>query len=88
MLSVTFVGVGLRIGRLIYNHLVSRVLVLHVALLDEPVKCGSNSELGVLPVEPSRKAGLEELLDTVRPSLLVISVDSESEAACTSSCGP
>ena len=77
MLSFTLFGVGLLIGGFVWNRSVSRVLVLHVALLDEPVKRGSNSELAVIPVEPSRKAGLEELFDTVRPSLLVVSLQGQ-----------
>ena len=56
-----------------------------MTLLDEPVKRGSNSELGVLPVEPGRKAGLEELFDTVRSSLLVVALQGQRRPAllCT-----
>ena len=59
MLSVTLVGVGLLIGGLVHNQSVFRALVLHVALLDEPVESSINDKLGVPPVEPSRKPGLE-----------------------------
>ena len=59
MLSVTLVGVGLLIGGLDHNQSVSRALVLHVALLDEPVESSINDKLGVPPVEPSRKPSLE-----------------------------
>ena len=59
MLSVTLVGVGLLIGGLVHNQSVFRALVLYVALLDEPVESSINDKLGVPPVEPSRKPGLE-----------------------------
>ena len=59
VLSVVVVGAGLSIRGLVCHSSLPRALVLHVALLDEPVESSINDKLGVPPVEPSRKPGLE-----------------------------
>ena len=55
--------------------------MLHVALLDEPVERGINDELGVPPVEPSGQPCLEQLLDAVWPSLLVVPLQGQRRPA-------
>ena len=76
VLSVVVVGVGLSIRGLVCRSSLPRALVLHVALLDEPVERGVDDKLGVPPVEPSGQPGLEQLLNTVGCRLLVVALQS------------
>ena len=76
MLSVALVYVVLLICSLVYCSSLSLAFVLHVALLEEPVESGVDDKLGAPPVEPSRKPGLEQLLNTVGFRLLVVALQS------------
>ena len=76
MLSVVVFIAGLLIGGLVCRSTLPMALVLHVALLDEPVESGVDDKLGVPPVEPSGQPGLEQLLNTVGCRLLVVALQS------------
>ena len=77
MLSVVVVGAGLSIRGLVCHSSLPRALVLHVALLDEPVECGVHDKFSAPSVEPSGQPGFEQLLDGVRPSLGVVAFEGD-----------